>query len=46
MKSIATKVACVLLLASGSAWAEIYETTDSEGNKVFTDSPHRSRRKS
>ena len=39
MKSIAIKVACVLLLASGSAWAEIYETTDSEGNKVFTDSP-------
>lgn len=39
MTSIVTKVTCVLLLASGSAWAEIYETTDSEGNKVFTDTP-------
>ena len=26
-------------LAHSSAWAEIYETTDSEGNKVFTDAP-------
>lgn len=39
MKSVVAKVTCALLLASGSAWAEIYETTDSEGNKVFTDSP-------
>ena len=39
MKSMVTKVTCVLLLASGSAWAEIYETTDSKGNKVFTDTP-------
>ena len=26
-------------LAHSSAWAEIYETTDSEGNKVFSDTP-------
>ena len=29
----------VTALAHSSAWAEIYETTDSEGNKVFTDTP-------
>ena len=39
MNSIVRKLTCVLLLASCSAWAEIYETTDSEGNKVFTDTP-------
>jgi hypothetical protein len=33
---ISTVLAVVL---SGGALAEIYETTDSEGNKVFTDTP-------
>ena len=31
--------ALLAALACGSALAEIYETTDSEGNKVFTDTP-------
>ena len=39
MQSTVIKVTCVLLLASCSAWAEIYETTDNQGNKVFTDTP-------
>ena len=39
MKHPILNAACALLLAGSSAWAEIYETTDSEGNKVFTDSP-------
>ena len=32
-------LACLALLLTNGAWAEIYETTDSEGNKVFTDTP-------
>jgi hypothetical protein len=38
MKMIAKSAGLALLLSS-SVWAEIYETTDSEGNKVFTDTP-------
>ena len=34
-----TRYAFFALVLSGGAWAEIYETTDSEGNKVFTDTP-------
>jgi len=39
MKHVMLQVACTLLLAGTSAWAEVYETTDSDGNKVFTDTP-------
>jgi len=37
LKSFST---CLLALAfTGTAWAEIYETKDAQGNPVFTDSP-------
>jgi hypothetical protein len=37
LKSFST---CLVALAlTGTAWAEIYETKDAQGNPVFTDSP-------
>mgnify|MGYP003667587786 FL=1 len=37
LKSLST---CLMALAlTGTAWAEIYETTDAQGNPVFSDSP-------
>ena len=40
MTQLKTLSTCLLALALNSAaWAEIYETTDAQGNPVFTDSP-------
>jgi hypothetical protein len=40
MKFLKTFSTCLVVLAvHGTAWAEIYETTDAQGNPDFTDSP-------
>lgn len=40
MTKLKTFASCLLALALHSAaWAEIYETTDAQGNPAFTDSP-------
>ncbi len=40
MKYLKTFSTCLVALAlHGTAWAEIYETTDAQGNPDFTDSP-------
>jgi hypothetical protein len=40
MRHLKTLLTCLMALALHSpAWAEIYETTDAEGNPEFTDSP-------
>jgi hypothetical protein len=40
MRYVKTFSACLITAAlSGAAWAEVYETTDAEGNPEFTNSP-------
>ncbi len=40
MRFLKTFSTCLVALAlHGTAWAEIYETTDAQGNPDFTDSP-------
>lgn len=39
MQFIRLGMALLIAAMAGSAWAEIYETTDEQGNKVFTDAP-------
>ena len=40
MRYLRTFSTCLVALALHSAaWAEIYETTDAQGNREFTDSP-------
>jgi hypothetical protein len=40
MRNLRTFLTCLVALALHSAaWAEIYETTDAQGNTEFTDSP-------
>lgn len=40
MKYLRVFASCLAaLLLNSAAWAEIYETTDAEGNTVFTDAP-------